>query len=321
MLRKENMAMKNHTNIRGFTLVEMAIVLTIVGLLLAGGMNLLSGSTDTAKYKETQNEMAEVKEALINYYIQFGRLPCPDTDMSGSEFGIENPETPTGTCTSQRGYLPHVTLGFGASGDAWGERFKYVVSPKFTALTTPPAAPSICTDTTPRTISPATDAIVINDLQTTPQKLAEFSAFALLSTGKNGRQTNSGMTGAFTNNGGCSGLNTLEQENCDDDSVLRYGTQRVDGNSVTFDDTVVWVSDIQLIGLLKKSGACSGATSGSTGSTGSGGSSSSGGGSGSSGSSNSGGGCSVAHTGNDFGLLLLLLFAVMGLYFKSLTKD
>ncbi len=312
MPRKENMTMKNHTNIRGFTLVEMAVVLTIVGLLLAGGMNLLSGSTDTAKYKETQNQMAEVKEVLINYYIQFGRLPCPDTGVDGIE------ESSCVTGGTLRGFLPHVTLGLGGSGDAWGERFKYVVSPKFTAVTTPPA---ICTDTTPRTISPATDAIVINDLQATPQKLAEFSAFALLSTGKNGRQSNSGMTGAFTNNGGCSGLNTLEQENCDDDSVLRYGTQRVDGNSVTFDDTVVWVSDIQLIGLLKKSGACSGATSGSTGSTGSGGSSSSGGGSGSSGSSNSGGGCSVAHTGNDIGLLLLLLFAVFGLFFKSLTKE
>lgn len=306
--------MKYYSNIRGFTLVEMAVVLTIVGLLLSGGMSLLSGSTDTAKYKETQNQMAEVKEGLINYYIQFGRLPCTDTDGDG----IENPSTPTGTCTNLRGFLPHVTLGLGGNGDPWGERLKYVVSPKFSVVTTPPARPAICTDTTPRTISPSADAIVINDLQATPQKVAEFSAFALLSTGKNGRQTNSGMTGAFSNNGGCSSLSTLEQENCNADSVLRYGIQRVDSNSVTFDDEVVWVSDVQLIGLLKKSGVCSGATSGSTGS---GSSSSSGSGSSSSGSSNSDGGCSVATAGNDVGLLLLLLFALVGLSLKSLTQN
>ncbi len=292
--------------IRGFTLVEMAIVLTITGLLLVGGMKLMSSSSDTARYKETQNQLAEIKEALTSYYIQYGRLPCPDTDMSGAELGIENPATPAATCSSQRGYLPHVTLGLGASGDAWGERFKYVVSSKFTGLVTSP--PAICSDANPRDTT--TDKVTVQDLQTTGQTIADFAAFALIATGKNGRQTNAGMTGAFTNDGGCSSLSTLEQENCDADSLLRYGQPRTDANTVVFDDMVVWGSDVQLINQFKKSGGCSLAllatpttppsSSEPTPPP-----------------SNSGGGCSSSRTSTDSSMLWLLLMSVLGIWFRS----
>lgn len=237
---------------RGFTLLEVTIVLAIVGLLLAGGINLLSGSADTSKYKQTQNELQEVKESLITYYTQLKRLPCPDTDGDG----IENPPVVTGTCTNIRGFLPHVTLGVGGNGDAWGERIKYVVSPKFVTMVTPPTPPSICTDNTLRVINPISDIVVVQDLQSTGQTIAEFSAFALLSTGKNGRQTNALMTGAFTNDGGCAGLNVREQENCDTDSTLRFGTQMSGGSEIIFDDMVVWVGDMQLISQLRKSSVC-----------------------------------------------------------------
>lgn len=289
----------------GFTLVEMAIVLSIVGLLLAGGMSLLSSSSDTARYKETQNQMAEVKEALTSYYIQFGRLPCPDTDSSGAEFGIENPVIPAAKCDSQRGYLPHVTLGLGASGDAWGERFKYVVSPKFTALVTSP--PAICNDTNPRNFT--ADKIIVQDLQNTGQSIAEYPAFALISTGKNGRQTNSASTGAFDNTGGCSSLSDLEQENCDADAVLRSGQPRMDANSIVFDDLVVWASDVALINQFKKSGGCNIAllvppptppdeeepTP----------------------PPNNSGGCGRSSTSTDSSLMFMLIMSLLGIWFRS----
>lgn len=302
--------MKLRHKLRAFTLVEMAIVLTIVGLLLGGGMSLLSSSTDTAKYKETQNQLNELKEALNNYYIQFGRLPCPDSGNDGVE------ETSCVTGNALRGFLPHVTLGLGGAGDAWGERIKYVVSPKFTAAVTPPTPPAMCTDTAPRTITTASDKVTIQDLQATGQPIADFAAFALISTGKNGRQTNAGMTGAFSNNGGCSSVNALEQENCDSDSILRSGLQRTDGNTVVFDDIVVWGSDVQLIGRLKKSGMCVGAISNNN----NGNSNNSSQNSNSQSSSNSGGGCTVAQSGNDFGLIVMLLTAVVGIWLKSSVK-
>jgi hypothetical protein len=38
--------------------------------------------------------------------------------------------------------------------------------------------------------------------------------------------------------------------------VLRSGTQMSDGNTIVFDDTVVWVGDMQLVSLYRQSGAC-----------------------------------------------------------------
>lgn len=240
--------MSNPYKFRGFTLVEVAIVLLIVGLLLAGGVNLLSGSADTAKYKQTQNELQEVKEALITYYTQLKRLPCPDTDGDGIENAL-----PTGSCASVRGFLPHVTLGVGGNHDAWGERIKYVVSGDGNSFFTTQA--TNCSYSRPSSATPTSVRIQDLDIVSTTY-VAEFAAFALVSTGKNGRQTNSGMTGAFTNDGGCVGLTVREQENCDADSTLRFGTEMSGGSEIVFDDMVVWVGDYQLISQLRKTGVC-----------------------------------------------------------------
>ena len=102
----------NYRQIKGFTILEVAIVLAIVGLLLAGGVNLLSTSSDTAKYKQAQYDLQEVKEAMLSFYNINKYVPCPDTDGDG----IENPPTRTGVCTNIRGFLPHVTLGIGGAG-------------------------------------------------------------------------------------------------------------------------------------------------------------------------------------------------------------
>jgi prepilin-type N-terminal cleavage/methylation domain-containing protein len=245
-------------NSKGFTLVEVAIVLVIVGLLLAGGVNLMSASADTARYKESQNQMSEIKEALVTYYTQYKQLPCPDADndpTNTATYGIENR---TGnTCAANVGWLPHATLGIGGGRDAWGERVKYVINGAFSATAT---TTNFCTtSTTPysRDVSKTATQIIIQDTQTTAATLGDWAAFALVATGKNGRQTNAGNNPtAFANATACSTLNVLEQENCDNDSTLRFGNQMTDGTGVTFDDMVVWVGDMQLISELRKSGLC-----------------------------------------------------------------
>jgi prepilin-type N-terminal cleavage/methylation domain-containing protein len=237
---------------QGFTLVEIAIVLVIVGLLLGGGITLLSSASDTSRYKETQNTMQDIKDALVTYSVVNRHLPCPDTDMPAD--GIENPPVWTGVCANNRGFLPFATLGIGGNGDAWGEQIKYIVSPPFAAS----AALNFCTtySVPPNGRNTAANQVTIQDLQVAPAVLGDWAAFALVSTGKNGRQTNAGMAGSFTNDGGCLALDAREQENCDTDSVLRYGNQMTDGTSVTFDDIVVWVGDYQLMSEYRKSLVC-----------------------------------------------------------------
>ena len=231
-----------------FTLLEVSITLVVVGLLMAGGMGLMSATSDVAKYKATQGQLAEIKTGLSSYYTQFFRLPCPDTDGDGVEDFV------SGNCTNSRGFLPHVTLGIGGNGDAWGERFKYVISPKFVLpVVTPPTA---CYSANMRE---PTGKVIVNDLVvplSSANPVMDFAAFAVLSTGKNGRQTNAGMSSAFSDDGGCATLNERERENCNNDSVLRTGTPMSDSNTIVFDDMLVWIGDMQLISLLRQTEAC-----------------------------------------------------------------
>jgi prepilin-type N-terminal cleavage/methylation domain-containing protein len=291
---------------KAFTLVEVAIVLVIVGLLLAGGINLMSASSDTARYKESQNNMSDIKDTILGLYVNKKFLPCPDTNTPPDGFGNYKDGTGAGTqstnfsgaaggtCSSLEGWLPYNDIGVGGNGDAWGERIKYIMSNSFSTM----AATSFCSGysrTNP-------NQITIQDLQTPPVTVGDWAGFVLISTGKNGRITNSGMTGAFTGDGGCASLDAREKANCsvsNSPTILRYGTQLTDGTTVTFDDMVVWVGDMQLISELRKSGWCTSSGSSSSGGSSSGGSSSGGSSSGgsssggsSSGGSSSGGGSS-----------------------------
>lgn len=127
----------------GFSLVEMAIVLTIMGVLLAGLLPTLSSQIEQQRRSQTRKQMEEIKEALIGYaIINNGVLPCPTTQTdptNASYYGVA-----AATCTTaitQEGYLPWKTLGLSET-DAWGIKrtgttspwlgyFRYRVEPSF----------------------------------------------------------------------------------------------------------------------------------------------------------------------------------------------
>lgn len=119
-------AMKTLPRRNGFTLVEMAIVLLILGLLLGSGLGLLSAQIEQQQNKDTQKVLDEAKEALIGFAVVNGRLPRPATSAVN---GAENPvicadET---ACT---GFIPWSSLGVSKT-DAWGKIIRYSVTPAF----------------------------------------------------------------------------------------------------------------------------------------------------------------------------------------------
>ena len=59
---------------RGFTLAEMAVVLVIVALLLAGMMLPISAQQDIRARQETEGTLNDIREALIGFAIANGRL-------------------------------------------------------------------------------------------------------------------------------------------------------------------------------------------------------------------------------------------------------
>ncbi|MEM7465342.1 MAG: type II secretion system protein [Pseudomonadota bacterium] len=120
---------------RGFTLIEITIVLFIVGLLIAGLLGPLETQLEARDRIATTETMDEIIETLYGFAITNGRLPCPDDRSDGD--GISDPpfnpaDITTATCTNDEGFLPWVELGI-PQGDAWGNRFTYQVrSPHFT---------------------------------------------------------------------------------------------------------------------------------------------------------------------------------------------
>ena len=122
--------------IRGFSLIEMAIVLFIVALLLGGLLPTVGSQIEQQRTIETRKQMVDIQQALIGYAITYGRLPCPASDTSN---GMEDPIPVTGVCTNPyNGFVPATTLGFttgvdsqgkkGFAVDAWGNRIHYAVT-------------------------------------------------------------------------------------------------------------------------------------------------------------------------------------------------
>lgn len=124
--------MKNQAHFSGFTLVEMAVVLVIVGLMLGGLLIPLSAQMDQSRVSEARKDLSEIKEALIGYAIINGHLPCPDTDGDG----IENSCGTTTSAGSSQGNLPWATLGVQGT-DPWGRHYQYRVNDAFGAAGTP----------------------------------------------------------------------------------------------------------------------------------------------------------------------------------------
>jgi prepilin-type N-terminal cleavage/methylation domain-containing protein len=103
---------------KGFTLVEMAIVLVIVGLLISAFLAPLSAQRDLNDYAKARTDLEQIKEALYGYAIINGRLPCPTTQTNPAVAGYGE-EAVNCAAPAAEGYLPWKTLGV-REIDSWG---------------------------------------------------------------------------------------------------------------------------------------------------------------------------------------------------------
>ena len=115
---------------KGFTLVEIAIVLVIFGLVMSALLMPLQAQRARTEQLQTEATLENAKRALLGYAQAQGRLPCPATVASN---GAEAP-LGGGACTVQSGFLPAATLGVqptdaqGFALDAWSNRIRYAVT-------------------------------------------------------------------------------------------------------------------------------------------------------------------------------------------------
>jgi prepilin-type N-terminal cleavage/methylation domain-containing protein len=143
----------------GFTLLEMAMVLAIIGLILGAAISATTVLMKSSKISTTQTKENTIKAALINFIAVNNRLPCP-ADPTGvlAAPGVEVINTATtpkscnvntsvtlSTATAPAypvytGVVPWASLGLTQEGatDAYFHFFTYLVAQ--TAIQTVPAA-------------------------------------------------------------------------------------------------------------------------------------------------------------------------------------
>jgi prepilin-type N-terminal cleavage/methylation domain-containing protein len=114
------------SNKKGFTLLEMAISLLILGLVVAGFTNIFGLLSETDHQKTERENMFLINKSLNMFLAVNSHLPCPDTVGDG----VENRKV-DGSCTASIGSLPYSDLGVKAS-DAWGNPYYYHIHPEAT---------------------------------------------------------------------------------------------------------------------------------------------------------------------------------------------
>ncbi len=72
---------------QGFTLIEIAIVMIVIGVLAGGGAFVMGMLTERKARNESIDYLHQAKEALISYASTQGILPSADTDQDGTGDG------------------------------------------------------------------------------------------------------------------------------------------------------------------------------------------------------------------------------------------
>ena len=101
---------------KGFTLVEMIVVIAIIGILATLVVVRYSGQTDQAKVAAAKSQLAQLEGAVISFHSHVGRLP---------KSLVELVEKPSGATNWQEGgYLK----GKAVPKDPWGNEYQYKVN-------------------------------------------------------------------------------------------------------------------------------------------------------------------------------------------------
>ena len=104
--------------VRGFTLIEIMVVIAILGIMAAIVVPKLVGHTDTAKIAAAKQDIANIKQALILYKLDNQRYP---TTEQGLQALVTRPTTgPAANGYKSDAYLEKIPK------DPWGNPYQYL---------------------------------------------------------------------------------------------------------------------------------------------------------------------------------------------------
>ncbi len=101
---------------RGFTLIEIMVVVIIIGLLAAVIVPTVVNKVDEAKVAKAKHDINALEAALAMYRVDNSRYP---TSEQGLQALITQPNDPTIKHWRPGGYLQRITK------DPWGNDYQY----------------------------------------------------------------------------------------------------------------------------------------------------------------------------------------------------
>jgi type II secretory pathway pseudopilin PulG len=144
-MKKEGGAFREIRKSKGYSLLELAIVISIISFTIGNLLSLAKDRTEAEKITETYEKMDFVEKSIAAYFAENGSIPCPAS--------IQKAEVSTNFGASTRGSTPYnCTISYAASTyynasfpglalgavptaelqipddyayDAWGRRFTY----------------------------------------------------------------------------------------------------------------------------------------------------------------------------------------------------
>lgn len=128
---------------KGFSLIELAVVLVVVGFVLGGAGAMVVPYIESYRHKATEAKLEKIADALAVYAQTYYSLPCPANSNPGAEGHGVPPgyESSNGfnhvQCQPSRllGIVPYRLLGLTETDikDAYGNYITYVVAQMFDA--------------------------------------------------------------------------------------------------------------------------------------------------------------------------------------------
>jgi general secretion pathway protein G len=110
------MTRRKGTRQRGFTLIEIMVVVVIIGLLAAVVTQQLFGNLDRARVSKAKQDIRELETSLGIYKLDNFRVPSTE---QGLQALVTKPDDPAMTNWREGGYVMRL------SKDPWGNAYKY----------------------------------------------------------------------------------------------------------------------------------------------------------------------------------------------------
>jgi prepilin-type N-terminal cleavage/methylation domain-containing protein len=266
----------------GFTLIEMAVVLVIVGILVGGFIGSFAQRIETTKRENTKKQLEDIKMAFLGFVSAEGRLPCPAlASVAAGEEGEEQP-VGGGVCSSLHGFVPGKTLGISGTYnqdnlliDSWNSPIRYSVtganSNAFTKAPEPDGIKGIWNNTlhveyplNPDLIICGGDSESETDCTGTPPpyKIVDTAPFIILSLGEDGNDFITDIAPG-SDQGENAGEATVTANAAGENLAYTVGSNpvfvsksysSVDSTAGKFDDLILWVSPYVLYSRMIEAG-------------------------------------------------------------------